>query len=49
METRKEIKIRRENEVKRYEGDFIGRIQRKGTKVETSGENPLKRQRKIIT
>jgi len=26
METRKERKIRRENEVKRYEGDFIGRI-----------------------
>lgn len=49
MEVRKEIKVIRENERKIDERDFIGRVQREGTKVETSGENIIKRQIKIIT
>lgn len=48
MEVRKEIKVIRENEIKIDERDFIGRVQREGTKVETQGENIIKRQRKII-
>ena len=49
MEVRKEIKVIRENERKIDERDFIGRVQREGTKVEAQGENIIKRQIKIIT
>ena len=49
MEVRKERKGIRKNERKRNERDFVSRVQREGTKVETQRKDFIKRQRKIIT